>query len=338
MASIKDVADAAGVSIATVSRVLTDKPHVSEELRQRVMRAVNSLGYRPNRIARSLRTQQSATIGLVVSDIRNPYFTAVSRAVEDIAYQNGMSVYLCNTDEDPGKEQMYLSVLRNENVSGIIFSPTRQTAENFAQLNLDVPTIAIDRPIQSDRVDSVLIDNQAAACRLAEHLILNGFRRIGALFGSASSTGRERRLGFEQALKEHGLPLRPDLTRYMPAKVQAGHQVALEMLDSGAPPQAFYTSNSLLLAGALMALRDRNLQIPEDVGLAGFDNVDWTVLVQPAITVIAQPTDEIGRTATELLLQRIEDPERPARQVILKSQLLERASSLPSHQQIRLGL
>jgi LacI family transcriptional regulator, fructose operon transcriptional repressor len=337
MASIKDVADAAGVSIATVSRVLTDKPHVSEELRQRVMTAVQSLGYRPNRIARSLRTQQSATIGLVVSDIRNPYFTAVSRVVEDLAYQNGMSVYLCNTDENPDKEEMYLSVLRNENVAGIIFSPTRKTAEKFSQLNLDIPTIAIDRPIPSDQVDSVLIDNQAAAFRLAEHLISNGFRRIGALFGSASSTGRERRLGFEQALNAHGLPVHPDLVRYVPAKVQAGHQAALEMLDTHAPLQAFYTSNGLLLAGALMAIRDRNLRIPEQVGLAGFDDVNWTVLVQPAITVIAQPTDEIGRTATELLLQRIENPQRPARQVILQSQLLVRESSLPSRHQVGLS-
>jgi LacI family fructose operon transcriptional repressor len=330
MASIKDVADAAGVSIATVSRVLTDKPHVSEELRRRVLDAVETLGYRPNRIARSLRTQQSATIGLVVSDIRNPYFTAVSRAVEDMAYQNGMSVYLCNTDENPDKEEMYLNVLRNENVAGIIFSPTRKTAGNFSEMNLDIPTIAIDRPIQSDRVDSVLIDNQAAAFRLAEHLVQNGFHRIGALFGSASSTGRERRLGFERALKAHGLPAYSDLIGYVPAKVQAGHQAALEMLDSPEPPRAFFTSNSLLLAGALMAIRDRSLRIPQQVGLASFDDVNWTVLVQPAITVIAQPTDEIGRTAIELLLQRIESPQRPARQVILKSQLLVRESSLPS--------
>jgi LacI family fructose operon transcriptional repressor len=333
MASIKDVAESAGVSIATVSRVLTDKPHVSEALRQRVMDAVESLGYRPNRIARSLRTQQSATIGLVVSDIRNPYFTAVSRVIEDMAYQNGMSVYLCNTDEDPQKEAMYLSVLRNENVAGIIFSPTRVTAEHFPQLNLEIPTIAIDRPISSDRVDSVLIDNQTAGFRLAEHLIQNGFRRIGALFGSASSTGRGRRQGFEQALHEHGIRVLPELTRYVPAKVQAGHQAALEMLDSNTPPDAFYTSNSLLLAGVLMALRERDMRIPEQVGLAGFDDVNWTVLVQPAITVIAQPTDEIGRTATELLLQRIEDPLRPARQVILNSQLLRRASSQPSRKQ-----
>ena len=330
MASIKDVADIAGVSIASVSRVLSNKPHVSEELRRRVLDAVESTGYRPNLIARSLRTQQSATIGLVVSDIRNPYFTAVSRAIEDMAYQNGMSVYLCNTDENPDKEEMYLSVLRNENVAGIIFSPTRKTAENFSELNLGIPTIAIDRPIPSEQVDSVLIDNQAAAFRLAEHLILNGFRHIGALFGSASSTGRERRLGFEQALNEHGLPILSDLTRYLPAKVQAGHQVALEMLDSAGPPQAFLTSNSLWLAGVLMAIRDLNLRIPEKVGLAGFDDVNWTVLAKQTIPVIAQPTDEIGRTATELLLQRIENPERPARQVILKGQLLVRESSLPS--------
>jgi LacI family fructose operon transcriptional repressor len=229
MTSIKDVAEAAGVSTATVSRVLSNKPHVSDELRQRVLLAVERLDYRPNLIARSLRTRQSDTIGLVVADIRNPYFTAVSRAVEDMAYEQGISVYLCNTDEDPHKEALYLQVLRKENVAGIIFSPTRKSEQDLQ--GFDIPTVAIDRPVRSAQVDSVLIDNFDAAYKLTEHLIQNGYRRISALFGAASSTGRERRRGFEQALNDHDLQIpSPGLVNYVQPKVGSGREAALEML------------------------------------------------------------------------------------------------------------
>jgi LacI family fructose operon transcriptional repressor len=328
MTSIKDVAEAAGVSTATVSRVLSNKPHVSDELRQRVLQAVERLDYRPNLIARSLRTRQSDTIGLVVADIRNPYFTAVSRAVEDMAYEQGISVYLCNTDEDPQKEALYLQVLRKENVAGIIFSPTRKGAQDLSGFN--IPTVAIDRPVRSAQVDSVLIDNFEAAYKLTEHLIENGYRRIGALFGAASSTGRERRRGFERALNDHGLQIpSPDLVNFVQPKVGSGRETALEMLSASPAPQALFTSNSLLTAGALMATREKGLRIPEDIGLVGFDDTTWSALVEPGITVISQPTDDIGRTATELLLQRISDPQRAAREVILKGALVVRGSSAP---------
>ncbi|MEJ2707898.1 MAG: LacI family DNA-binding transcriptional regulator [Anaerolineales bacterium] len=328
MTSIKDVAEAAGVSTATVSRVLSNKPHVSDELRQRVLLAVERLDYRPNLIARSLRTRQSDTIGLVVADIRNPYFTAVSRAVEDMAYEQGISVYLCNTDEDPHKEALYLQVLRKENVAGIIFSPTRKSEQDLQ--GFDIPTVAIDRPVRSAQVDSVLIDNFDAAYKLTEHLIQNGYRRISALFGAASSTGRERRRGFEQALNDHDLQIpSPGLVNYVQPKVGSGREAALEMLAASPPPQAIFTSNSLLTAGALMAMREKGLRIPEDIGLVGFDDTTWSALVEPGITVISQPTDDIGRTATELLLQRISNPERAAREVILKGKLVVRGSSAP---------
>src|SRR5437764_9216492 len=147
MASIKDVAEAAGVSTATVSRVLSNGLHVRPEVRERVMAAVERLGYRPNLVARSLRSQQSNTIGLIVSDIRNPFFTSISRAVEDTAYEQGFSIVLCNTDESPEKEAIYLNLMRDTSVAGIIMSPTRQTPTNFSDSNLSFPTVAVDRPI-----------------------------------------------------------------------------------------------------------------------------------------------------------------------------------------------
>jgi LacI family fructose operon transcriptional repressor len=329
MVSIKEVADAAGVSTATVSRVLSDKPHVRPDVRQRVLDAVDKLNYRPNLVARSLRSQQSSTIGLIVSDIRNPFFTAVSRAVEDTAYQQGYSVFLCNTDENPAKEALYLKVLQDENVAGIIFSPTRQSAENFSSLKIQMPTVVVDRTVPDADLDTVLIDNIASAYRLTDHLIQNGYTRIGAIFGEASTTGRQRRIGFEEALQAHSISPDPDLIRYVQPKIEAGCAAVTEMLTSIRPPQAVFTSNSLLTAGALLAIREQGLSIPDDVALVGFDETTWSSLVDPGITLIAQPTADIGTTAAELLLERIADPERPTRTVTLKGQLMVRGSSAP---------
>lgn len=327
MASIKDVAEAAKVSTATVSRVLSNKPYVRAEVRERVLQVVRTLEYRPNLVARSLRSQQSSTIGLIVSDIRNPFFTAISRAVEDAAYEQGFNVFLCNTDENPQKEGIYLNLMRDENVAGVIFSPTRETAENFGRLEIDFPTVIIDRMVSVDNVDVVLINNVAAARQLGEHLLVNGYRRIGALFGEASTTGRQRRQGLEEALALYKLPVVPELMHYVAPKIGAGYEAALALLDTDERPDAIFTTNSLLTAGALMAIQERGLTIPQDVALVGFDETTWSTLVQPAITLIAQPTEEIGRTATDLLLKRIENPDRPAREVILKAQLLVRGSS-----------
>lgn len=327
MASIKDVAEAAGVSTATVSRVLSDKPHVRPELRERVREAVKKLNYRPNLVARNLRSQQSDTIGLLVSDIRNPYFTDTSRAVEDMSYNNGYSVLLCNTDEDPDKEEIYLDLMHSKNVAGVIFSPTRQTAERFYELDFTFPTVLIDREARDSDVDMVLIDNVNSAYRLAEHLIGNGYRRIAALFGEMSTTGRQRRQGYENALHDHGLTPPEGLVRYVPPRIDAGHTAARAYLQSDDPPDAIFTSNSMLTAGVFLAIRECGLTIPDDVALVGFDEATWSTLVEPAITVIAQPTHEIGTMATELLLQRIATPDRPARQVILKGKLRARGSS-----------
>lgn len=161
---------------------------------------------------------------------------------------------------------------------------------------------------------------------MADHLIHNGYRRIGALFGEASTTGRQRRQGLEEALELAGLTPDPHLMRYVSPKIQAGHAAALSLLDLPHPPDAIFTTNSLLTAGALKAIQARGLRIPQDVALVGFDETAWSTLVQPAITLVAQPTEEIGRTATELLIKRIEDPQRPARTVILQAQLMVRGS------------
>ncbi|HEV2583913.1 MAG TPA: LacI family DNA-binding transcriptional regulator [Ktedonobacteraceae bacterium] len=327
MPSIKDVAKAAGVSTATVSRVLSNGEHVRQEVRKRVMDAVEKLEYRPNLLARSLRSQQTTTIGLIVSDIRNPFFTSVSRAVEDTAYEQGYSLFLCNTDENPEKEAIYLNLMRDESVAGVIFSPTRQTAADFASFNFSFPIVIVDRFVAGADVDMVLLDNIDAAFRLTTHLLEHGYRRIAALCGDMSATGRERYSGYEKSLRAQDLAPSADLVKFVPPRAEAGYAATLKLLDLPQPPDALLATNSLLASGALQAIRERELAMPADIALVTFDETSWASLVQPPVTLIAQPTYEIGKTATELLLQRIADPSRSTRQVILKGQLLERGSS-----------
>jgi LacI family transcriptional regulator, fructose operon transcriptional repressor len=327
MVSIKDVAETAGVSTATVSRVLADKPHVRGEVRDHVLAVVEALNYRPNRVARSLRAQKSNIIGLIVSDIQNPFFTLISRAVEDAAYEQGMSIFLCNTDENPDKEAMYLKLMREEHVSGIIISPTQKTSNHFVEISRSqTPVVVIDRRVRNADIDSVLIDNVQSALMIIDHLIGHGFERIGALFGSGSTTGLERREGYLRALENHGLKPSSELVLSVKAKTSDGYAATRRLLALPVPPDAIFTSNGLLSAGALRALRESGLKMPEEIAFATFDETPWSTLVDPPLTVVEQPTYEIGRTAVDLLVKRIGDPSRSTREVILKSKLIVRQS------------
>jgi LacI family fructose operon transcriptional repressor len=327
MTSIKDVAKAAGVSTATVSRVLANNAPVRKETRERVLQAVNELGYRPNLIARSLRAQKSAKIGLVVSDIRNPFFTAIGRSVEDTAYEQGHSVLMCNTDENPEKEKLYLNILHDENVAGVIFSPTHQFSASVKNFHSSMPFVIIDRAINLNGADMVLLDNVKAGYDLASHLIENGYHNIAGLFGNASTTGKERHQGLQTALEEHQLP--PATAHFIEPRIKHGYDKTVDIITNGERPDAIFTSNSLLTAGAFQAIRDCNLNMPGDIALVGFDETTWGALVTPPVTVISQPTQEIGRTATELLFQKIADPQRVSKTIILQGRLLVRGSSAP---------
>src|SRR2546423_10906038 len=298
MVSIKEVAEAAGVSTATVSRVLSNGLHVRPEVRARVMAVVERLGYRPNLLARSLRSQQSNTLGLIVSDIRNPFFTSISRAVEDVAYEQGFSVFLCNTDENPEKEAIYLHLMRDEGVAGVIFSPTRQSATTFSASNPNCAMVVVDRSIPNGDVDVVLLDNIDAAYRLTAHLIENGYRRIAALCGETSTTGQERQLGYEKALRAQGLSSAPELVKYVQPKIEAGDAAALGMLDWASPPQAVLTTDNLLGGGGFQATRGGALNGPYHIDLVTFYETTWATPVEPPITLLRQPTGDIGKTPT----------------------------------------
>jgi DNA-binding LacI/PurR family transcriptional regulator len=328
-AKIEDVARQAGVSTATVSRVLSGKPYVSDDLRERVMGAVHDLNYRPSRVARSLRVQRSSIIGLIVSDIQNPFFTAVVRAIEDTAYQQKYSVFLCNSDENTEKETMYVELMMAEHVAGVILSPTLGQNDIYRHLaEVGVPAVAIDRRVTNVDIDSVLVDNVSGAREAVLHLLEMGHRRIGTVIGTPiSSTGEERLRGYVEALHIYGLAVEPDLIRTGMPRIATGHEFTNELLSLSNPPTAVFTGNNLLTIGALSAIHTRGLRIPDDIALAAFDDMDWTAFVKPALTVVAQPTYAIGRTAFELLLQRMEDPDRLYEEVVLPPTLHIREST-----------
>jgi len=324
MAQIKDVARQAGVSVASVSRVMAGHAGVSEATRQRVLDAVQALDYRPDLAARRLRSRRTDTIGLIVSDIRNPFFTEISRAVEDVAYQHRMRVILCNADEDPEKEALYLDLMRDENVSGVILSPTLPTLARFRPSDYPFPVVLVDRCDRDTAADAVLLDNGDSAYRLTVHLIERGYRRIAFIYGVTSATGRQRHEGYVTAMATHGLET---LAKAVPATVEAARAAASELARSRPLPDALAASNGIILLGATEALQEAKLRFPQQIALAGFDDLPWTRLVEPGITVIAQPTYDLGQAAIELLLQRIAHPAQSVRRIVLRGELIERGSS-----------
>ncbi len=317
---IRDVAARAGVSSATVSRVLSNKPHVRAEVRERVQEAVAALGYRPNRIARSLRVQRSRFIGLMVSDIQNPFFSTVMRAVEDVALTNGFGVFLCNSDENPEREQLYLDLFLDEQVAGIILTPTRAGAEPYRNFtDVGIPLAVIDRQIVDLELDTVVTDNRASAERAVGTLLAGGHRRIGAILSELSiTTGQERFAGYRAALAAAGLPFDPACVRFGKPVEAEGYGLAQELMRASAPPTALFTGSKLLTLGVMRYLCGAGLRIPQDVALASFDALDW-LPTAPQMVVVEQPAYEIGACAAQLLFKRMADPERPVERVVLAS-------------------
>ena len=326
MVNIKDVARHAGVSVATVSRVLGGGSAVSEAAREKVLEAVKALGYRPDLAARRLRSRVSSTIGLVVSDIRNAFFTEVSRAVEDVAFSRQLSVILCNTDEDPEREAACLTLMRDENVSGVILSPSLSLLSRFRAEDYGFPVVLIDRYERGIAADAVLLDNFDAASRLTGHLLEHGHRSPLFLYGAESATGRQRLEGHRAAMTAHGLPCRAEGIK---PRVEQARAAALAVLQRDPRPDAIIASSGLVLLGIVEAQRELGLAVPGEVALAGFDDLPWTRLVEPGLTVIAQPTYEMGQEAIGLLLQRIAEPDKAVRQLVLRGELVERGSTLP---------
>jgi DNA-binding LacI/PurR family transcriptional regulator len=325
----QDVAKRAGVSIATVSRVLNNSPHVRPAVRRKVLRAVQALRYQPNRTAQRLRARQSKVLGLIISDIQNPFFTSVVRGIEDVAYQNGYSLVLCNSDEDPEKEKLYVDVMRAEAVAGVIIASASEAEPQIGDLlDARIPVVALDRRIKDRRVDSVLTTNIQGAYAAVAHLIEQGHRRIGFIgLPLTRTTGRERFEGYQRALRQHRIPVNRAYVRIADAKQQGGYTATLDLLTKQPRLTALFAANNLTTLGALDAIRERGLKIPDDISIIGFDDMPWATLLNPPLTAVAQPTYELGQQAAELLLARLKDPTRRVSHVQLQTTLIVRGST-----------
>ena len=327
--TIKDVAHRAGVSSATVSRVLSGKPHVRPEISERVMQAAKELNYRPSRVARSLRAQKSTIIGLLISDIMNPFFTSLVRAVEDIASQQGYAVFLCNSDESVEKEAEYIHIMQSENVAGLLITPTKEwDCPCRIMLDQDIPVVTLDRTVLDLEVDSVVVDNLGGAEKAVSHLIRQGHERIAAVVATSDkTTGRERLEGYRLAHERHGLPVRPELIFSGVPKKETGRELARQIRMLEPAPTAVFCGNNLLSIGVIGEFQDAQCRIPEDFALVSFDDLEWYTLTQPQISAVRQPVYELGRLATELLFERINGSRQPVQRMVLDTELIVRGSS-----------
>ncbi len=328
MSTMKDVAQRAGVSVATVSRVLNNHARVDPTLRERVLKAMETLQYRPNRVAQRLRAGAGGVIGLIISDIENPFFVSVVRGVEDMAYEHGISVVLCNSDENPTKQQMYIGVMKAEDVAGLIITPNAETDDSIGSLvNSKMAVVFMDRRVQGVDVDSVTVDSASGTRDAVQHLIKLGHRRIGMVSGtSLISTGRERYEAFLSALNEAGIRSEPELIRPGRFSLQSGYQLTLELLALPKSPTAIFAANNMLALGTLQALHERGVRVPEEIAVVGFDDLPWASALWPPLTTVAQPTYQLGHEAARLLLRRIASPDAPLESVILKTELMIRRS------------
>ena len=331
MATINDVAKRAQVSISTVSRVLNGTAFVNSEVKKRVEDAMQELAYQPSPAARSLRVNRSRIIGLLISDIQNPFFMSLIQGVEDEAQRNGYSLLLCNSNEDPNKEQQYLNVLCAERVAGAIIVPTRERldAEIASFHARNIPLVAVDRRIKHSSVDAVLVDNILGAREAVAHLIGNGYRRIGVITGPKTvTTGQERLEGYRQALQEAAIPYDPLLTRSGTFRKESGQHFAQELLAIEPAIDALFVGNNLMAMGALDAIHARNLRVPEDIAFVGYDELPWVAPGFGSLTTVAQPVYELGSAAALRLFQRLQKTAPHSRQeVILTPTLTIRNSS-----------
>jgi LacI family transcriptional regulator len=317
------VAELAGVSPATVSRVLNGTAPVTSAKRDLVLAVINELGYRPNRLAANLRRRQVQMIGVVVSDIENPHFTQMVRAVEDSAYLKGYRVLLCNTDEDPAKQREYLGVLVAERVAGAIISTTEPAAPEIGELiDSGAAVVAFDRAVKDKRADAVVAANSEGARLATEHLIEGGHERVGFVGGLAGiETAARRQAGYEQAMAAAGLA---PLVARGDFRVEGGERAAYELLSSGVT--ALVIGNNLMAVGALRAAKQAKRRVPRDLALVGVDDPPWAELTDPPLTTLAQPVRAMAAAAAQLLIGRLEGRRRRPRREVFSFELRHRGS------------
>lgn len=326
--TMADVAERAGVSKATVSHVINETRFVEEVTKVRVRDAIEALGYRPNVAARSLTTQRTRIIGLIVSDVTNTFFAEIMRGIEDVLVDNGYSLMLCNTNEVLAREEYYIDILLRQGVDGIIAAAASQDWDALNEAaKLNIPIVMLDRTFDNAESPYVGVNNSHGAYLGTRHLIERGYRAIGILSGfQRLSTMRERLAGFEAALQEAELPLRKNWRVDSPLTIEDGKEAMTRLMSQAERPRAVFISNNLLSLGALMGLREMKLECPADVAIVGFDDHPWAQVSDPPLTVVRQPTYAIGEAAAHTVLKALNDGAAAISPALFQCQLVARQS------------
>jgi LacI family transcriptional regulator, galactose operon repressor len=332
-----DVAKAARVSVATVSAVVNQSGIVSPRLTARIEEAIRTIGYKRNAIARSLKMGTTRTIGLMVADITNPFFTDVVAVIQQVLLKAGYAVMLCCNDEDVETQDNHIRLLLDRMVDGLIIAPAgNDTHLKGILAGTNVPAVLIDRICDGLEADAVVLDNARAAREATSYLLQLGHRRIGYISGSLdTSTGRERLAGYRQALDAAGVAP-TSLIRHGNFREADAYRAATELLTLPDRPTALFSANNLMVIGVMKAIRDLALSCPDDVSVACFDDFPWSDVFHPQLTTIAQPVREIGEQAATLVLDRLAGAvDEAPRRIVLQGKLILRESCRPAPSPIR---
>ncbi len=330
MADIRDVAKLAGVAPITVSRCINNSGYCSEETRARIEAAITKLGFVPNRLASGLRSKRTNTLALVVTDITNPFFTTIARGVEDKASEAGYTVIYCNTDESVSKEKMYLQMLSERRVDGVLLVPAQSGFDSVAFIKKqEIPIVILDRRISDLHTDIVRCDSEGGAYELTRLLISLGHREIGIINGPRGvSTSEDRLNGFRKALSEAGIEKNTKWEYYGEFTQSSGYELTTKIMAKSQKPTALFATNNFITYGALKALQELKIRVPEEVALVGFDDLPANLITFPFLTVAAQPAYEMGKRAIEILLNNLESGGADDYQeVVLPAEIIIRQSS-----------
>lgn len=328
LATIRDVARLAGVSVATVSRVINQKDTVNQETAGLVLKAIEQLQYEPNAVAQGLAGKKMGIIALILPDILNPFFPAMARGVEDVAHKKGLTVILGNSDDLGLKESSYIKVLKKKYVDGFIFASNTIREEDVESLRNDgIPIVLLDRGLNTASCPVIRSNNREGAKIAVQHLIEQGCQRIAHIYGPQEFiTARERLLGYEEVSRR--------LSGYSPSlmvsgnfDIESGRKAVALLLARHPDIDGIFAGNDLMAIGALKALRERGIRVPEQVKVCGFDGIALTEITEPELTTVAQPIYEMGRLAAQMLLNEIESGIRENSIVELEVTLIPRKST-----------
>jgi len=330
MPTIHEVAKRAGVGSITVSRVINNSGYISTETRERVEKAIAELGYVPNTLARSLRSRRTNTVGLMITDITNPFFTTLARGVEDAANEAGYTVIFCNTDESAAKEEKYLNVLLQKQVDGLLLVPTQSRVNSIQQIQKHgTPVVVLDRRIPEVDVDTVRCDSVDGAYQLSKYLVSLGHQQIAIMSGAVGvSTADDRVDGYRKALEEARILIDEHYIFRGDFTPDSGYSMTIQAINLPLRPTALIAANNFITIGAMKALQEVEMDVPDDIALVGFDDLPPAMVTFPFFTVASQPAYQMGTRAMQLLLERLEGKEMDAfQEIILPTHLIIRRSS-----------